>query len=323
MDNSQIWVDKYRPKKFEDIIGQEYFIKRVKNFIQSKSLPHILFSGSPGIGKTTTALVIANELYGENSLGGNCLELNASDDRGIDIIRTKIKDFAKLKSLAQIPYKIIILDEADSLTREAQQALRRTMEKYSKGCRFILCCNEISKILDPIQSRCVIFKFKSLTKKDIIDVINKVEKTEELEIEESAKEFLFEICKGDMRKLINTIQAAGSFDKKITDKIINEIVDFVNPKEIKEMIDLAINGYFLKSRDKLIELKGKKGLTGIEIIKEIYYQIIKNENINENIKVKLIDKIATIEFRIIEGSSEEIQIESLLATISLVLKKIK
>ena len=171
----QIWVDKYRPKKFSDIVGQEYFVKRIKSFLESKNLPHLLFAGSPGTGKTTTALVIARELYGENSLKGNFFELNASDDRGIDVIRNQIKEFAKLKSLADVPYKIICLDEADSLTKEAQQALRRTMERFSSSCRFILACNEMSKIIDPIQSRCVIFKFKPLKEQSLRLLIDKIE----------------------------------------------------------------------------------------------------------------------------------------------------
>ena len=181
MENmSTIWVDKYRPKSFDDIIGQEYFVKRVRSFVESRSLPHLLFAGSPGTGKTTTALVVARELYGENGLRGNFLELNASDDRGIDVIRNRIKEFAKLKSLTDIPYKIIILDEADSLTKEAQQALRRTMEKYSATCRFILACNEISKLIDPIQSRCVIFKFKPLSEKALLDLVKRIEKAEKI-----------------------------------------------------------------------------------------------------------------------------------------------
>ena len=190
---NQIWVDKFRPQTFNEIIGQDNFVKRVKAFIESKNLPHLLFAGSPGTGKTTTALVVARELYGEGGIKGNFLELNASDDRGIDVIRNQIKEFAKLKSLANIPYKIICLDEADSLTKDAQQALRRTMEKYSHSCRFILACNEISKILDPIQSRCVIFKFKGLAKEALIALLNKVELDETLNFEDGTKEYLAEI----------------------------------------------------------------------------------------------------------------------------------
>jgi len=313
---NQIWVDKYRPKVFDEIIGQDYFVKRIKAFIESKNLPHLLFAGSPGTGKTTTALVVARELYGENGIKGNFLELNASDDRGIDVIRTHIKEFAKLKSLTNIPYKIICLDEADSLTKEAQQALRRTMEKYSASCRFILACNEISKLIDPIQSRCVIFKFKPLGEVALLQLIERISKEEKIKVDDEAKKLLIEVSQGDLRKLVNTMQAASSIDNKITVKLVNEILDFVNPKDIEEMINFSVQGDFFKAREIMIKLRVQKGLSGLEILKEIYRKLIEM-NIDPKLKVKFVDRIATVEFRLVEGSDEEIQLEGLIAMMSL------
>lgn len=313
---SQIWVDKYRPKKFDDIIGQKFFIDRIKAFLESKNLPHLLFAGSPGTGKTTTALVIARELYGENGVKGNFLELNASDERGIDVIRNQIKEFAKLKSLAEVPYKIICLDEADSLTKEAQQALRRTMERYSYSCRFILACNEMSKIIDPIQSRCVIFKFKGLLEQDLKELLIKIESDEGLKIDDEAKDLLVTICEGDVRKLLNTLQAAASINKTVTKDLINEILDYVDPKEVEEMISHAISGDFFKARDVMVKLRTIKGLSALEILKEIYRRVL-NMELDPKIKVKFIDRIATVEFRLVEGSDEELQLEGLLAMMSL------
>ena len=312
----QIWVDKYRPKNFDDIIGQEFFIKRVSEFVKSKNLPHLLLAGSPGTGKTTTALVVARELYGENGVRGNVLELNASDDRGIDVIRNQIKEFAKLKSLAEIPYKIIILDEADSLTKEAQQALRRTMEKFSANCRFILACNEISKIIDPIQSRCVVFKFKGLKDEELKKVIENIEKSEQIKVTEDAKNLLVKISNGDLRRLINSLQAASSISKQIDEKSVNEILDFVNPSEIKEMIEHALKGDFMKARDRMIYVKTVRGLTSLEVLKEIYRQVLEMD-IDPKLKVKFVDRIATVEFRLVEGSDEDIQLEALLAMMGL------
>jgi replication factor C small subunit len=317
---SSIWVDKYRPKYFKDIIGQDDFVKRVKYFVETKTLPHLLFAGVPGTGKTTTALVIARELYGENGMKGNVLELNASDDRGINVIRNQIKEFAKLKSLTTVPFKIIILDEADSLTKEAQQALRRTMEKYSATCRFILACNEISKIIDPIQSRCVIFKFKPLQEKDIIKLIEKIEKNENIEVTEKAKKILIEYSNGDLRKLVNTLQAASAINKKIDEKTLEKIIDFVNPKEVDELISEAIKGNFFKAQDYLIKLKTYRGMSSLEVLKEIYKRILKID-IDYKLKLKLIDKIASVEFRIVEGSDDELQLEALLATLSILSSK--
>ncbi len=317
MDNSnQIWVDKYRPKTFDDIIGQIYFVKRIRAFLESKALPHLLFAGSPGTGKTTTALVIANELYGNGAARGNFLELNASDDRGIDVIRNQIKEFAKLKSLTDIPYKIICLDEADSLTKEAQQALRRTMEKYSASCRFILACNEMSKVIDPIQSRCVIFKFKPLKKEDLIELTKKIASNEGLVIESDVMEYLVSLVKGDLRRLVNTLQASSSVEKNITKAVIDEILDFVSPKEVKEMIEYANKGDFFKARDVMIKLRTIRGLSALEILKEIYREVI-DMDIDPKVKIKFVDRIATVEFRIVEGSDEELQLEALLAMMSL------
>jgi replication factor C small subunit len=314
---NQIWVDKFRPQTFEQIIGQDNFVKRVKAFIDSKNLPHLLFAGSPGTGKTTTALVVARELYGKDGIKGNFLELNASDDRGIDVIRNQIKEFAKLKSLANIPYKVICLDEADSLTKDAQQALRRTMEKYSHSCRFILACNEISKILDPIQSRCVIFKFKGLAKEALVALLDKVELDETLTFEKGTKEYLAEISKGDVRKLLNTLQAVASINFNITKEGIDEIIDFVNPKEVEEMVELAKSGNFEKARDMMIKLRTIRGLSGLEILKEIY-RVILRIDMDPKIKIKFIDKLASVEFRLVEGSDEELQLEAYLATLALI-----
>ena len=182
MTDSAIWTERYRPQTFSEIKGQDGIVKRVKALIEKKNMPHLLLIGSAGIGKTTLAWVIAKELYGPDAKN-NFLELNSSDERGIDIVRNKVKDFARTKSLKDVPFKIILLDECDSLTREAQQALRRTMENYSKSCRFILSCNFASKIIDPIKSRCTIFKFKPLDKDSIQGIINRVETNEKLTIE--------------------------------------------------------------------------------------------------------------------------------------------
>jgi len=170
---SEIWTEKYRPSKFEDLVGQENIIKRVESLTNSLNIPHLLFAGPAGTGKSTLALITVKELFKEN-WKENYLELNASDERGISVVREKVKNFARTKSIGNVPFKIIFLDEADALTPEAQQALRRTMENYSTTCRFILSCNYSSKVIDPIQSRCALFRFKLLEKKAIEKVIQKI-----------------------------------------------------------------------------------------------------------------------------------------------------
>lgn len=317
VSSSIIWVDKYRPKNFSEIIGQDFFVKRISSFIKSGNLPHMLFAGNAGTGKTTTALVVAKEIFNKE-VQGNFLELNASDDRGIDIIRNQIKEFAKLKSLTNSNFKIICLDEADSLTKDAQQALRRTMEKYSFSCRFILSCNNISKIIDPIQSRCVIFKFKPLKDADLSILVNRIKEKEKLILEDGVDKLLINTSKGDVRRLINLMQTGSAISKKISKESILEVIDFINPKDVEKMIDFAINGEFLKARDLMVRLRVFKGLDAVEILKEIFKVVISSKTINDKIKIKLVDRIALCEFRIVEGSDEQIQLDALLSVFALI-----
>src|SRR3970040_1955365 len=181
MSQTDIWTERYRPSKFEEVVGQHEIIKRIKSLVQAMNIPHLLFAGPAGTGKSTLALIVVKDLFKEN-WRENYLELNASDERGINVVREKVKNFARTKSIGNVPFKIIFLDEADALTPEAQQALRRTMENFSATCRFVLSCNYSSKIIDPIQSRCAIFRFKLMEKKDIEKIIRKIETYEKLQI---------------------------------------------------------------------------------------------------------------------------------------------
>src|SRR3989344_4939591 len=202
---NQIWTEKHRPKSFSEIKGQKEIIKRIKSLVEQKNIPHLFFVGPQGTGKTTTALIIARELFKEH-MQENFLELNSSDERGIDVIRVKIKDFARTKSLKEIPFKIILLDECDSLTKDAQQALRRTMETYSNTCRFILSCNQSSKIMEPIQRRCAVFRFKLITEETMYESISLVKPKEIKNIIELA---MNKECIESGNLLLNTILNGG------------------------------------------------------------------------------------------------------------------
>lgn len=314
-----IWTEKYRPQTFEQVKGQQNIVSKVKAFVDSNNMPHLLFSGPAGVGKTTLSLVIAKELFKDN-WKENFLELNASDERGIDIIRTKVKDFARTKALGNVPFKLIYLDESDALTREAQQALRRTMENYTKTCRFILSCNYSSKIIDPIQSRCAVFRFRPLEKEDIFSMINKISEREGLTINEDAKEALYEVCEGDCRKLENTLQSCSVIKKEIDLELVYSMASAAKPKEVKEILTLAKNQDFLTARKKLLSLMLNYGLSGIDVIKQINKEIW-NVEMSDEAKVNLISKCGEIEFRIVEGSDEYLQLESFLAYIMLVGKE--
>ena len=311
MSDSSIWIEKFRPKKFEDVIGQDKIVGRIKAFVEQKNLPHLLFSGPAGVGKTSLILTAARELYGEN-FRQNILETNASDSRGIDTIRNEVKDFARTKSIGNVPFKICILDEADALTREAQQALRRTMEQYSSICRFCLITNWSSKIIDPIQSRCTIFRFKPLEKESINRIIGKLAKEENLKIDDGAREALIYVSSGDVRRLENVLQSCSMMSHEISEELIYEIVSAAKPKEIWEILDSAVKGNFVHAKNKLLDVMLKHGLSGLDIIKQIQSEIW-NLDLSDERKIELVDKCGEVEFRMIEGSDEFIQMESLIA----------
>ncbi|MCH8945965.1 MAG: replication factor C small subunit [Nanoarchaeota archaeon] len=310
--SSDIWTEKYRPENFSKLVGQDEIVRRVQALTNSLNIPHLLFAGPPGTGKSTLALIIVKELY-QNNWKENYLELNASDERGIQIVREKIKNFARTKSLGNVPFKIIFLDEADALTPEAQQALRRTMEIYSSTCRFILSCNYSSKIIDPIQSRCAMFRFKLLEKKDIEKIIYMIAENERITVSPEAMEILYEGSEGDCRKCINILQSTAAISPMITGELISTMISNTQPKHIKVALDYALSGDFEKSREKLFDIMLKESVSGNDIVKTIQKEIW-NLPIEPEIKVKLIEKTGEAEFRIVEGSDPFIQLQALLAS---------
>jgi replication factor C small subunit len=312
IEHSDVWTEKYRPKKFEEVVGQEEVLKRVKSLVNSMNIPHLLFAGPAGTGKSTLALIIVRELFGE-AWRENYLELNASDERGIDVVRQKVKDFARTKAIGDVPFKVIFLDEADALTREAQQALRRTMENYTSTCRFILSCNYSSKILDPIQSRCVVFRFQLLEKKAVKKRADYIAKNENLSMTDDAFDVIYESSEGDCRRVINFLQATAAISPNITPDLVNTIVSKAKPADVRIVLDYALTGDFQNAREKLLDIMLKDSVSGQDIIKAIQKEIWAMPIDNE-IKVKLTEKTGETEFRLVEGSDEFIQLESLLAS---------
>jgi replication factor C small subunit len=311
MGDSSIWIEKFRPKSFKEMIGQDKIVNRIKAFVDQKNLPHLLFSGPAGVGKTSLILTAARELYGD-SWRNNIMETNASDSRGIDTVRNEVKDFARTKAIGDVPFKICILDEADALTREAQQALRRTMEQYSSICRFCLITNWSSKIIDPIQSRCTIFRFKPLDKESVNKIVDLIVKEESLKLDDKTREALFYVSNGDVRRLENVMQSCSTLSKNISEELVYEIVSSAKPKEIKEVLDLAVGGNFVNAKDKLLDVMLKHGLSGLDIIKQIQGEIW-NLELEDDRKIELVDKCGEVEFRMIEGSDEFVQLEALIA----------
>lgn len=313
---STIWTEKYRPKEFSEVKGQSHVVSKIEAFVKEGNMPHVLFAGPAGIGKTTLSLVIARQMFGD-SWESNFLELNASDERGIDVVRVKVKDFARTRALGDVPFKIIYLDECDALTKEAQQALRRTMENYTATCRFILSCNYSSKIIDPIQSRCAVFKFKPLNKEDVFEVINMVAKEEGLTISDSVKNTIFEASGGDVRRVQNILQSSATFSKEIKEEDVLSIASLARPKELDMVFDYCVKKDFLSSRKKLLDIMLEYGLSGLDMIIQLQKEVWKIEALSNNQKLNFVKDCGEVEFHLIEGSDEVIQLEALLAKLIL------
>ena len=310
----QIWTEKYRPRELDEIINQKHVIERLKAFVKEKNIPHMLFAGPAGCGKTASAFATAYELYGEN-WRQNILSLNASDERGIDVVRGKVKDFARTRAIGNVPFRLIFLDESDALTPEAQQALRRTMEAFSSISRFILAANFSSRIIDPIQSRCAVFRFSALKDSDTKEFIDRIVKGEKLKMDENAIGAITKLSEGDLRKVANILQASAVLGKRITEDVVYEVSAQAEPKEVRKMIEHALNGNFLDSREALKELLLKRGVSGEDIIKQISNQIY-DLDISESAKAGLIEKVGEFEYRL-QAGNDQIQLESLLAQFAL------
>ena len=307
------WVEKYRPKNLDEVVGQDHIIQRLKRYIKEGSMPNLMFTGPAGVGKTTTALILGKALLGEY-WRQNFLELNASDARGIDTVRHNIKNFCRLKAVGS-PFRIVFLDEVDNMTKDAQHALRREMEMYTRTASFILSCNYSSKIIDPIQSRCAIFRFTPVKGHQIIKRLELIAEAEKIKVTINALESIVYFAEGDMRRAVNILQTSSSVGEEVTEENVQEVVSKAKPQDVRKIINKALDGNFLDARELLREVMVVQGISGEDLVTQIYQEIAQMAReglLGEEVYVDLIENIGKYDFRIREGSNPRIQLEALL-----------
>ncbi len=307
-----MWVEKYRPMKLSFIINQKEIIGSLKSLLKNTAeMPHLMFSGSAGVGKTTTALCLAREILGDY-WKDYTLELNASDERGINMVRDRVKKFARFAGLdTKIPFKLIILDEADEMTSDAQTALRRIIEDTAKYCRFILIANNISKIIDPLQSRCAVFKFTRIPEDEIISHLEEICKKEKIKFDKNGLETIHDYSEGDMRHAINILQATASLGI-VNEPNVKAASGLTKTNDVGEILNLAIAGKLSDARNKMIELIKVYGMSESDFLKYLnkYAYKIKTTHLSE-----ILESIAKYDYRLIIGANPEIQLSALLAEI--------
>jgi len=308
-----MWVEKYRPQKISELVNQKEILGSINSMLKNQSeIPHFLFSGSAGVGKTSAALCLSKEILGEHSKDYT-LELNASDERGINMVRERVKKFSRFAGLdTEIPFKIIILDEADEMTADAQTALRRIIEDTAKICRFILIANNLSKIIAPIQSRCVVFKFTKISDKEILSQLKFIGKKEKIKADEKGLSAICDYTDGDLRHAINILQAAASTGS-IDVSSVKSVIGLTKTKDVQDVLKLALDGKVSDAREKMIELIKVYGMSESDFLKYINQAVFASKTSNIE---GILEVIAKYDYRILVGANPEIQLSALLAEIT-------
>jgi len=306
------WVEKYRPNGLDELISHEDIINTIRTFIKNDKLPHLLFYGPPGTGKTSTILACAKEIYPAKLFSSMVLELNASDDRGIGIVRGQILNFASTRTIFNSGYKLIILDEADAMTNDAQNALRRIIEKFTDNVRFCLICNYLSKIIPALQSRATRFRFGPLKEDQILPRLEHVCQEEKINITEDGKKALMTLSQGDMRRVLNILQSCAMAFDTVSEYNVYKCTGHPQKADISNVVNWALNEDFSTAYKNIQELKTNEGLSLQDILTEVHMYVHRLVLPN-TVKIMLLMKMAELESRLMAGSSEKIQLGGFLA----------
>ncbi len=313
MSETGMWVEKYRPTKLSEIVNQTEIIGSLEALIKDPTdMPHLMFSGSAGVGKTTAAICIARQILGKNYNLNSVLELNASDERGIGMVREKVKKFSKWSGFADIPFKIIILDEADEMTSDAQTALRRVIEETAKFCRFIFIANNISKIIDPIQSRCATFKFTTIPEEDVISRLGEIAKKEKVKADKKGLKAIYDYSEGDLRHAINLMQATASLGE-ISEENVLASAGLTKTSDVDGVLKIALSGKVPEAREKMIELIKVYGMSESDFLKYLNSAVFKSKHDKLS---DILEVIAKYDYRILVGANSEIQLSAMLAELA-------
>lgn len=309
--DDKIWVEKYRPQTLDEIIGHEEVVKRMRDFLDDESIPHVLFAGKQGIGKTALVQAFAKEKYGADNWRNNVLDINASDESGIDTIRNKVSDYAVQGTIGEHQYKIIFLDECDALSKDAQQTLRRVMEDHADVTRFFLSCNYKSEIIGPIQSRCAPFSISPLGDEDLFQIAKNVADKEGIEVADDTLKLMVNAADGDARKLINSMQAA-EYEGHIDENGVNVVVSTVNEALVHQIADTAIEGD-LDDAMRQLDVEILKDGVPANVLCDTFLKVLKKKDLPGDVKAKMLDKVAETNWRVMRGANPHVQFHSLLA----------
>ncbi|RUP50097.1 P-loop containing nucleoside triphosphate hydrolase protein [Jimgerdemannia flammicorona] len=309
------WVEKYRPATLEDLVSHEDITSTINRFIDEDRLPHLLLYGPPGTGKTSTILACARKLYGPQ-YKSMILELNASDDRGIDVVRDQIKNFASTRKIFSSGFKLIILDEADAMTQQAQNALRRVIEKYTRNVRFCIICNYVSKIIPAIQSRCTRFRFSPLTQAQVDKRLGFIVDSEGVRLTDDGKKALLVLSCGDMRRALNILQACHAAYDRVDESAVYACTGNPHPRDIEAIVNWMLTEEFTTAYSNIKKLQTEKGLALQDILTEVH-RFTTDIEFPPHVRVFLLDKMADIEYKLASAATEKIQLGALLGSFKL------